>query len=87
MPEYTVISDGTPVGTTVYADGSPLRGIKGLSLFAQANDAVELCLEVQVVKLEFIGREARFEGLEEVPTEALEQELNRRREQDAYHPE
>jgi hypothetical protein len=78
-----IVSDGTPEGTKVLVDGEPVKHVRGLTFSHYSGEYSQLEVELSVVELQHIGLEPTFLGLEEVPTEALEQELARRREDDA----
>lgn len=76
-----VLSDGTAKGTTLYDDdGRILHRIRHVTWDMESTDPhAKLTVELDVVPLSAIGREVVWDGLDEVPTEALEQELERRR--------
>lgn len=78
-PGYHLISDGTPEGTHLLLDGRVLPGIIHIEWEADALSPTRAIVIVPIVKADIIGFEPRWVGLEEVPIEALEAELENRK--------
>lgn len=75
-----IVSDGTVAGTLVLVDGEPLDAV-AVDWYAEAEDAAACAVvELDLVPVELESGEVIWIGLDEVPAEALEQELGRRRE-------
>lgn len=79
--EYAVISDGTPKGTHILRDGEHLKGALSATVDFHVNELATLTITVREPFLELgtiSGDRTFWIGLDQVPAEALVQELRSR---------
>lgn len=72
-----ITSDGTARGTKVYANGGEIIPVRSIIISADY-EKVAIELEVAVVEAKMLSGDVTWVGLEHVPRQALEQELEKR---------
>lgn len=77
--EYTVIiNEGDHRKNAVYLDGYRLPRVTHVTVDAGPTEFPKATIELHIQRLEFVGKDVKFDGLEDVPSEALRAELARR---------